>query len=180
MHHVFSLVLIFIASSHQKALANFNDLNTCKEIENLGYPVEGYCEASENQIKNVNSENPVIEASVCFGGFGDTEQSYQAVAVQYKLDNGESINYTMEMPRGRANRKSVNDYTYYGTWKKGVFFEDQTTLKEDGKFWKAFSRKGVVINYLDNEIELVETYKPAWGKLRILIDSYLTCEGTLR
>jgi hypothetical protein len=150
------------------------------EIKDLGYPIQGSCDATIESIKDVNAESQIESASICFGGFGSEEQSYQAVSVEFTTTTGQIIDYIMEMPRGRANRTNVNDYTYFGTWKKGVFFEDQTTVKEEGKFWKAFHRKGVVINYRDNEIELVETYKPAWGKLRTIVDSYISCDNLSR
>lgn len=149
----------------------------CDQILDLGFPVMGSCSATSVKISNINSQKKIVEANVCWGSYGSSEDGENAVAVEMLTEQGEFIEYAWEMPTGRQNRKNVNDYTYYGTWKKGVFFEDQTTIKDDTTFFKPFLRQGVVINYKQNQIELVKTYKKFFGRTQVIFDAYLDCDN---
>lgn len=148
--------------------------STCDKIVELGYPVESSCEGVAENLDN--TQIAIESAKICWGGFGSKEENgFHAVAVEMTTSEGEIIEYVWDMPTGRANRTNMNDYTYYGTWKKGVFFEDQTTIKEEGKFFKAISSRGAVINYRENEVELIETFKPFFGKKSTVIDAFIKC-----
>lgn len=153
--------------------------STCNDILDLGFPIVGQCSVKADKIKNIDSEIIIAEASVCWGSYGADNDGENAVSVEMKAVGGEVIKYLWTMPTGRANRNSVNDYTYFGKWKKGIFYEDQTTIKDDNTFFKPFLRQGVVINYREKQVELVKTYKKFWGKQQKLIDAYLEC-GNLR
>jgi hypothetical protein len=148
----------------------------CDAIKELGYPVADSCMGNPESIRNLDAQSEISEASICWGGFGTNEDGWHAVAVQMITSEGEKIDYVWEMPTGRANRTNVNDYTYFGTWKKGIFFEDQTTVREEGKFMKPQLRQGVVVNYRDSEVEVIKTYKPFWGKMQTIYDAYISCK----
>ena len=161
-------LFLFISNSYS---------SECEPIEELGFPIVGKCRASGDSIRNIDSKYQIVEASVCWGSIGNENDGDHAVAVSMTTMKGEIIEYTWDMPAGRNNRTSVNDYTYFGRWKKGTFYEDQTTVNSDDTFFKPFLRQGVVINYRDKEIELVKTYKKFWGQQQILIDAFLDCES---
>lgn len=152
---------------------------SCDEILDLGFPIVGKCNVTSDKILNVKSQIKIKKAEVCWGSYGTKDDGENAVSVEMKSEQGETIKYTWTMPTGRANRKSINDYTYFGKWKKGVFYEDQTTVRDDKSFFKPILRQGVVINYPEKQIEIVKTYKKFFGRMNTIIDAYLDC-GDMR
>lgn len=149
--------------------------NTCDKITELGYPKTGSCSADTDNVSNTDAEIQIVSANVCWGSFGSEGDSSNAVAVELNTSDNETIEYIWEMPSGRANRSSVNSYTYFGRWRNGVFFEDQSTFKEEGIFLKSFLSQGVVINYKAKEVHIVKTTKRFFGKQKTVIDALLAC-----
>ena len=149
--------------------------STCTQIEELGYPVTGTCNVSAGEILNLEAEKKIIKGSVCWGNYGSVEDGQNAVSFSFETDEGETLSYVWEMPSGRANRTNLNDYTYFGKWKRGIFFEDQTTIDDDTTFFKPILSQGVVIDYKKKEVEIIKTYKKFWGKAKVIYDAYLKC-----
>lgn len=165
------IIGIFLALFSLNAFAN-----PCSSIEDMGFPVKDSCTGTTENIRNLEADITITDAQICWGGFGSNEEGWQAVAVEMKTSTGEQIDFVWEMPVGRANRTNVNDYTYFGTWRKGIFFEDQTTFKEEGKFMKSTLSQGVVVNYRDGEVEVIKTSKPFFGKVKTIYDAYVSCQ----